>query len=122
MTTMDVSSLVELYDSEFLAIEEGPLAWANHRVGSRRNIDQFCRDLTEQFGLIGLEVEVQPWTTADPEAYAFKVEIRARVTPQPTDYDRMQHEIRANILEIPGADGTIPFDMKSFLRQQGRRH
>ena len=116
---MDVDSQIELYDSEFLAIEQGPLAWANRRTGSRRNIDQFCRDMTEQFAMIGLVVDVQPWTTLDPDVYAFKLIIQGRTVAQRFDFERMQHEVRANILEIPGAGGVIKFDPEAFRREHG---
>lgn len=102
--SFDINSHCELYDSDILAIETGPLLYAQQRSGHRLNIDRFCKDLTEQFAAIGLGVDVKVYTTAQEGTWAFEVEIQRRLEKQEFDYDRMVHEVTNNILEMPGQD------------------
>lgn len=135
----DITSAIDLYDSDIKKITEGPVAWANTRVGSARNVDDFHKGLTEQFHKIGFLVDVQVWTMGEcrcsprcrdaeacrrlisiPGAYTFKCEIQGRMQRESGfDYDRMQHEIQNNLLNIKGEGGKIKFDEKEFLRQHG---
>lgn len=129
MTTMtggsEIESQIALYDSDIRAIAQGPIAWHNLRMGSRRNIDDHVRGLTEQFHKIGLIADVQVWTMGQDgvpieDAYVFKGVITGRVTPESEfDHDRLRHEIVHNLLDIPGEEGTIKFDEQEFLRQHG---
>lgn len=107
MTEMDISSSVELYDSDFLAMESGPLRWARAAAGSVRNIDRFVNDLIEQFAEIKLGVQVQVWDTNQDGLYAFKIEIIRRIEAGAYDYDRQVHEVVSNILDLPGQEGWI---------------
>jgi hypothetical protein len=136
----DITSEIMLYDHEIKRITDGPLAWANFRVGSARSIDDFHKGLREQFEKIGLLADVGvydmgvcecgPLAAHDAEqcprlvpvegSYIFKVVILGRVSPESGfDYDRMKHEVRANILDLPGGGGTIKFDEREFLKRHG---
>lgn len=99
---MDVSSQVELYDSDILAMEKGPLRWMQNKRGTRMNLESFRRAVVEQFEMIGFVVDVKCWETDADETYAFDVDIRRRIEKVSFDYDRMRHEVINNILEIPG--------------------
>lgn len=141
----DVTSNIMLYDSEIKKIADGPIAWANNRVGSARSIDDFHKGLVEQFNRAGFLVDAAvctlgeckcgPLALHDAEhcrhlvpienTYTFQVTILDRVVRESGfDYDRMKHEVQANLLEIPGEGGKIKFDEKEFLQQHGggRRH
>lgn len=107
MTSMDINSSVELYDHDFLAMESGPLRWANQQQGKTRDIHRFTEDLKEQFAAIGFGVDVQVWDTNQEGTYAFKIEIRSRLDGSAFDHDRQVHEVVSNILDIPGQEGWI---------------
>ena len=100
----EITSAVELYDSDILAMERGPIAWARSREGNTLHIDQFTKDLTEQFALIGFGVDVQVWSTAQDDTYAFKIEIQRRLGSQ-WDPDRQVHEVVNNVLDLPDQEG-----------------
>lgn len=121
----EITSTIDLYDSDILAIERGPLAWARDQYGKSMNIDQFAKDLTEQFAHIGLGVEIQVWTTQQADAWAFKGVINKRFTQ--FDPDRQVHEVVSNILDIPGQEGWINtgqamMDAERERRDRGRNH
>lgn len=103
LPTSSFNSWVELYDSDILAIEHGPLRYAQERAGKVLEIDRFTKDLMEQFAEIGLGVEVKVFTTEQEGVWAFEVEIRERLE-KVFDFDRMVHEVTNNILEIPGQE------------------
>jgi hypothetical protein len=122
----DITSEIMLYDHEIKRITDGPLAWANFRVGSARSIG-----LLADVGVYDMGVcECGPLAAHDAEqcprlvpvegSYIFKVVILGRVSPESGfDYDRMKHEVRANILDLPGGGGTIKFDEREFLKRHG---
>jgi hypothetical protein len=124
MMSNTIESWIDLHDSDILAIERGPLAWGKAQEGKRMNIDQFTRDLTEQFAMIGLHVDVQVWDTRQPETYAFEVEIQRRMTP--FDPDRQVHEVVNNILDMPGETKGHVIDtgkaMWDYERDKGNGH
>lgn len=99
----ELTSTVELYDSDISRIDNGPLAWAREREGRMLDIDQFTKDLTEQFAHIGFGVDVQVWDTQQEGAYVFKIEIQRRLTEW--DPDQQVHEVVNNVLDLPGQDG-----------------
>jgi hypothetical protein len=122
----EITSAIELHDSDILKIERGPYAWAQDQQGKSYDIDQFAKDLTEQFAQIGFGVVVQVWTTSQAGTWAFQVEIQRRLTGE-FDPDRQVHEVVNNILNLPGQEGWINTGeaMKEHDRQQrdnGHRH
>lgn len=135
MTTMDLESQVELYDSDILKIEQGPLAWANSQIGTARNLDGFVERLKDEFLKIGFYIYVELGQHADctcrdgkcvdltkcptlqitdNEVFMPMVKISGRVSVQPFDFEQMQWEVRNNILNMPGQDkGVIKFNGKA---------
>lgn len=143
--TSGIDTAIQLYDSDIKEITEGPLAWANARQGTRRDINDFVNELTERFNKIGLQVEIQVWKfgeckcvisshTAEQcpnlapvdDAWMFQGMITGRIEQESGfDFDRMVHEVQNNLLEIPGEGGSIKFDEAEFHRQMdqfGRGH
>lgn len=116
----ELDSLVELHDSDILAIESGPLAWANRQVGTTRNIDQFTKDLTEQFAEIGFKIEAQVWTTEQSDTWAFKLVIQKRIGKE-FDPDRQVHEVVNNILDIPGEEAGHVVDTGAAMKDFEKR-
>jgi hypothetical protein len=110
---MDIDSYVDLYDSDILAMEAGPIRYAQARQGKMLNIDRFVKDLEEQFAVIGLGVEVQVHTTEQENTWAFKVEIQRRLTP--FDVDRMRHEVVNNVLDMPGEEKGHTIDVDASM-------
>lgn len=117
---MGINSQVDLYDSELLAIERGPLRYAQERAGKRLNVDRFTKDLAEQFEHIGLGVEVKVFTTASEDVYAFEVEIQKRLLSV-FDHDQMIHEVVNNILELPGQEKGF-IDTNKAIREMERNN
>lgn len=115
---MSVDSQIELHDSDILAMENGPLRWVTERSGRMLDIDQFTKDVAEQFAQIGFQVEVQVWETNERGVWAFKVLIEKRIGAA-FDPDRMVHEVQNNLLEIPGEGGVINTGqaMKDFAQR-----
>lgn len=104
---MDLSNSghVELYDSDLLKMEKGPLRWMKSKQGSSMDLEAFRRGAEEQFGEVGFEVNVKCYDTNQDGMFAFEVDILRRVNRRFTfDYDQMIHEVTSNILEIPGQE------------------
>jgi hypothetical protein len=99
---MEISSTIQLNDSDIKRLHEGPVAWANARVGSRRNIDQFAKDFEEQVNKCGFTCEVKVYDTNQAETYSFEVEINGRTPGSVFDPDKQVHEVTSNLLELPG--------------------
>lgn len=103
--SMNLTSHVELYDSDLLAIERGPLEWMKSKQTTRVDLEGFRRAVVNQFGHIGFRVDVKVFETDQADVYAFDVEIREKLERKEFDYDRMVHEVTRNILELPDQDG-----------------
>lgn len=105
---------IDLNDSEILAIERGPLAYAQKHQGSHRNLEDFRRAVIAQFGELGLQANVLCYDTNQPGCYAWEFEIVGRVPGFGTfDPDRQVHEVVNNILELRDQDaGWIKTDSK----------
>lgn len=118
--SFDLNSHVELYDTDILAIEAGPLKYAQDRAGKTLDIDRFTKDLAEQFAQIGLGADVQVHTTAQTGVWAFVIEIQRRLDESPFDFDRMVHEVTNNVLALPGQEGFINTSqaMNELLRKE----
>lgn len=98
--------MLEVNDSEILAIERGPLAYAQKHQGSHRDLEDFRRAIVAQFGEIGFQANVKCFETNQPGCYAFDFEITGRVPgSQGFDPDRQVHEVVNNILELPDQEG-----------------
>lgn len=125
---MELSSNVELYDSDLIAIEKGPLKWIGQRRGQRMNLEDFRRAVVDQFAMVGFVVDVKCYDTNEAEVYAFDVEIRARTEAQTFDYDRMRHEVVNNLLEIPGVTkgelikAPTKAEVQAIVEKERHRH
>jgi hypothetical protein len=114
--------VIDLYDSDMVAIDKGPAAWMARHQGSSMNVDAFVRGAEEQFAEIGLDAKVKTYTTTEDGTYGFDVEIRGRLDRgHQFDYDRMVHEVTNNILEDPDAEtGFIKVDAAAERKAAGK--
>lgn len=98
-------------DSEILEFEK-VLGFLKAHEGKSRNLEGFRKEAIERFAEIGWVVEVRCYST-NTESVAFDIDIvdRCERPRHGTDYERMQWEIRGDILEIePEKKGVIlPF-------------
>lgn len=104
MTSMDLTANLEIHDSEILAIERGPLAWARSRQQSRMDLEDFRQTMVDKFADVGFGVTVKCYDTDVPEVYAFDVEINRRLRGN-FDPDQQVHEVVNNLAEIPEDEG-----------------
>ena len=95
--------MTEINDSELLELEK-VTKWMKSVQESRRDIDQFAKDIREKINKVGFECEVKVYDTDQEGVYAFDVEITGRVGGSVFDPDRQVHEVVNNILELPGQD------------------
>lgn len=125
------------YDSETLEIEKVMQKLTLMR-GQRIGMQDFVDRAIEMFAKIGFKVEVRTYSTASveekggiekveeiPGLYSFDVEIQGRLDRHEFDHDRMAHEVRNNLLEIPGAGGVVTDKgLDEIVRQhtKGHRH
>jgi len=104
----ELTSLIDLYDHEFLGIEQVATA-LNASVGTRRNVESFRKEAVERFEELGLVVDVKGWYTDTPGLYAFDIEIvdRCERLRHGFDHDQQRHEVQTAMLGIdtPGALG-----------------
>jgi hypothetical protein len=130
---MNITSNIMLNDSDIIKLEKGPVAWANARVGSRRDVDQFTKDLAEQINKCGFTCEVKVFDTNQEETYGFEIEINGRTAGSVFDPDKQVHEVTHNLLELPGEqegfvkskewlDRIANREMKRKGSQGGRYH
>jgi hypothetical protein len=117
----EISSTIELYDSDIIKIDKGPIPWAVLQQGSRRNLEGFRKGLTEQFNRIGLVVYVSCYTTDEDGTYAFDVEIRGRTESHEFDFDRQVHEVTNNLLDEPGVEKGF-VKTPAWQKPQKHRH
>ncbi len=94
---------VEINDSEMLKLEK-IINWAKGQQESRRDIDQFTKDIRERINNVGFECEVKVYDTEQADVYAFDIEINGRLGGSAFDPDRQVHEVTNNLLELPGQD------------------
>lgn len=95
--------MTEINDSELIKLER-VIKWAQSQQQSRRDIDQFTKDIREKVNAVGFECEVKVFDTEDPEVYAFDIEINGRIGGSIFDPDRQVHEVTSNLLDLPGQE------------------
>lgn len=99
---------IELYDSDIDKIQRGPYAWMQAKQQTRMPLEDFRRGAIEEFAKAGFRADVRAYTTTEEGLYAFDVQIEGRLEDNHQfDYDRMAHEVRSNLLDLPGEDNTI---------------
>jgi hypothetical protein len=102
--------MIDLNDSDLLAIDKID-KWMQIQQKTRRNIDQFTKDVTEKFANAGFKVDVQVKETNEEGVYGFEVEIQGR-TFGSFDPDKQVYEVTNNILELPDQE-------KGFIKTHG---
>lgn len=100
----DLTSMIELTDSDLLKIE-GVVKILNARQGKRLNLDAFAREATERFADAGFKATVKTYDTTQQGLYAFDIEINDRLEGQ-FDPDQMVYEATHDILDL-GEGGVI---------------
>jgi hypothetical protein len=110
----DVTSQIELYDSDIAAIDRGPLKWATEQQGKAMVLDSFVRGVVGRFEDIGLRSRVNTHESSEPGTYVFEIVITGRIEEKAFDYDKMVHEVVHNLLDIPGEGGVIKADMDAL--------
>lgn len=133
-----IGSIVNLYDSEFLAAEKLWKFLKGKAEEKRVDRDALHTEIIERFREIGLRVRVS-WFQggvlgedglmhALEDVYVPEISIQGRVeTKGQFDHDKMAWEVRNNILELPGQEkGVISMnagEAKAFMnRHAGHDH
>jgi hypothetical protein len=99
--------VIDLNDSDIIAIEKGPVAWMRSRQESSMSLEDFRRTAEGKFAEIGFRVSVLPYTTTQDGVYAFDVEINGRLGGRQFDPDQLAYEVRKNILELPDKQAGV---------------
>jgi hypothetical protein len=99
--------LIDIYDSDMIAMDQGPVAWMAAHQGRSMNLDAFKQGAEEQFREVGFDATVKVFETSEPGTFAFDVEINHRVDPGfRFDPDRQVHEVTRDLLGT-GESGFI---------------
>jgi hypothetical protein len=110
-----VDTLIQLYDSDLLKIEE-ILDVLNRRKGQRIDYEGWTREVKDRFHKIGLIVSIL-WYEAGaerPDGSLEKIDdtlipeivVRGRVDKHVFDHERMGHEVQNDLLEL-GTGGKL---------------
>jgi hypothetical protein len=118
-----MSNLLDLYDSEVLAIEK-VADWMKAQQRTPRHLDSFVRESENRFAEAGFKARVKTYSTNEDGTFAFEVEILDRLDRRAFDYDRQVHEVTNNLLELPGEGGIIKADSAQLkaLANQRKAH
>jgi hypothetical protein len=111
-----VSNMIDLNDSDILALEQGPLRRLQECEEKMMDLESFRLMAIEAFGEAGFQVTVKCFDTTQQGVYAFDIEINGRVPgSRRFDPDRQVHEVVNNILKLPDQEGGfIKTDRKMF--------
>lgn len=91
------------------------------RTYKAHNLDAFDREIVERFGEIGWKVDVKWHETNQRGTYIPVVEVVDRIQRKEFDHDQMAHEVRKNILDIPG-EHDLPLIKDSSLSAEALAH
>lgn len=128
-----ISSIVNLYDSEFLAAEKVWKLLQEKAQGRAVDRDALHREIRERFLEIGLVVRVNWYQGGElmPDGtlrelegvYVPEISIQSRTeTKGQFDHDKMAWEVQNNILELPGqTKGKISMSAGE-MAQWAKRH
>lgn len=100
----DVTSLIDLHDSEILRLEE-VLRHLNTRQGKAVPLEAFRKEALERFGLAGFKVDIKVYDTNVTGVWAFDIEILDRLDGE-FDPNQQVHEATSDILDL-GTKGFI---------------
>lgn len=97
--------MIDLYDSDIIKIDEGPMKWMVAKQNTSMSLESFRRGAVEQFAEVGFLANVKTYETSEAGTFQFEVEILGRVDSKFVfDKDRMVHEVTNNLLNEPGID------------------
>lgn len=113
----ELSTLIELNDSDLLRIEKAVIA-INDKQRRVVNLEAFRKEIVERFGLEGFKVNVKTYTTSQDGLYAFDIEIVERLEGQ-FDPDKMVYEATNDVLDL-GEGGVI--NSKGLITPSGVKH
>lgn len=132
-----ISSIVNLYDSEFLAAEKLWEFLKGKFEAKHVDRDAMHQEILDRFRDIGLVVRIN-WfqggvfndkgvLEAVPNLYVPELSIQRRVeTKGQFDHDKMAWEVQNNILELPGVEkGKISMnagEAKAFMTRHEHKH
>lgn len=121
----EVIPSIELYDSEFFAIEK-VLAALNQKQKKNVNLESFRKEIIERFEDIGLIVRVKVYDTDQYKVYRFDIDIYDRCERKDYDYEKQTWEVRKDILGIePEKKGVlleVPNDPKDTHTEETHNH
>lgn len=111
--------MIDLYDTEILAMEKVLEALERSSEGAFVDRDAWTREVKERFAEIGLVVDVKWWRTNEAGVLAPDIEIVGRVSKDDEfDHARMAHEVQHDVLDL-GEGGIIkaelPVDRKRIF-------
>lgn len=91
--------IVEVYDTEVLAIEK-VLEKLAIKQRTSQNLESFRKEIVERFAEIGFVVYAKVYETNEPGVFAYEVEMRGRTEAFTWDPDQMVHEVVNDVLDI----------------------
>lgn len=106
--------MIDLNDSEIIALEKGPLAFMQAQQGKHKDLESFRRAAIHAFNEVGFQVTINVYETNQEGCYAFEPVVTGRVPgSKGFDPDRQVHEVVNNILELPDQqEGFIKTDRR----------
>lgn len=106
--------LLNIYDHEIDAMGK-VVAWAqDQRATGSKDLESFRRAIVDKFSDLGFRVNVKTYETTEKGVYAFDFEIQGRTEKREFDFDRQTHEVRSNLLHLPGDHSVIKTDPAMF--------
>lgn len=100
----DITSQVELNDSDILAIEAVAID-LGQKQGTPQNLEGFRQEIVGKFEKIGLKVDVRVYETNESGTYAFDIHIEDRLWGE-FDLEKMVYEATHDVLDL-GEGGVI---------------
>lgn len=104
----EVTSLIEVQDSEIPRIEAVLQVLNSRGPGQRRDLESFRQEIMERFGAAGYRVDVRVYeaeTYGSEMIYVYKIVIEERLEGQ-FDPDQQVAEVTSDILDL-GTKGVI---------------
>jgi hypothetical protein len=119
-----VTDVLDIYDSEVLAIEQVHLALNDRARARQHNYTAFEAEIRQRFADIGFTVDVN-WYEFEVDGVKQdgampEVTITGRTDRAVFDPDRQVHEAVHNILGLPGQEGWIKTTPESVGRLLGK--
>lgn len=95
----DVTSLIDLNDSEILELEK-VLARLNEKQGKSVNLEAFRKEGVERLAEVGLDAKAKVYETSQEGIYAFDFEIQGRNNKRVFDPDQQVYEVTNDLLGV----------------------